>query len=462
MNLKIGIPLIQNAFNGRAGWVGGLYYIKNCLNAIAALPLDQKPGVIVFLPSDFKEPLLLPEYTKNTDWLKLVKIPCDRNGQSLHLQKYIDANPCDLLFPFNSIPTFKFKGPMVGWLPDFQHKHLPRLFTEQDIEDRELAAHFILEYSTRIVCSSQDVLHDIVRYYPEFQNKADVLHFCSILPGSAFKKSPQSTLEKFGIQEKYIYLPNQFWVHKNHRTVFEAWKQLQEMGCQYLLVCTGSTKDYRNPNYFAELQAFIAEHGLQNSIKILDFIDREDQVQLYRSAAAILQPSLFEGWSTSLEDAKSLGKHLIVSDLPVHQEQCQKNTYFFEKLNPSSLAELIKNTWHELPQGYDFESEQQALIKYKQAIHDFGSNLVNTFSATENTDLSKNDKVRELVFRLSSELYIMQTHYTESADQIAELKQKLEAKQNIIDNHFKLISIILDKYRSFTHRLIQLVKRVTS
>ncbi|MHB1947717.1 MAG: glycosyltransferase family 4 protein [Gammaproteobacteria bacterium] len=459
MNLRVGIPLIQNAFNGRAGWVGGLYYIKNCLNALAALPAAQRPQVIVFIPADFTESLLLPEYTDNNTWLQLVKIPCDSNGQSLELQKYIDENPCDLLFPFNSIPTFQFKGPMIGWLPDFQHNHLPDFFTQQDIYDRELAAHFILEYSSRVVCSSHDVFQDIVRYYPKFQNKADIIHFCSILAKSALKQTPDVTLRKFGIHEKYIYLPNQFWIHKNHKMVFEAWQQLKADGNHYLLVCTGSTLDYRNPHYFTQLQTYLETHELQKSIRILGFIDREDQIQLYRGAAAILQPSLFEGWSTSLEDAKSLGKHLIVSDIPVHREQCCKNAYFFEKTNATALAALIKNTWSQLPDGFASDEEHQALTAYQADIQTFGTQLVSLFSTTLSANLSQDDKIRELVFRLSSELYNMQAYYTQNTNQIAQLKEKLESKQKIIDGHYKWFSIFLDKYRSFMHRFIRLLKR---
>ncbi len=42
---------------------------------------------------------------------------------------------------------------------------------------------------------------------------------------------------------------------------------------------------------------------------------------LLRGAAAVLQPSRFEGWSTIIEDAKSLGKPIVASDIAVHREQ---------------------------------------------------------------------------------------------------------------------------------------------
>ena len=40
-----------------------------------------------------------------------------------------------------------------------------------------------------------------------------------------------------------------------------------------------------------------------------------------RQSVAVLQPSLFEGWSTTVEEAKSIGKTILLSDIPVHREQ---------------------------------------------------------------------------------------------------------------------------------------------
>jgi len=39
---------------------------------------------------------------------------------------------------------------------------------------------------------------------------------------------------------------------------------------------------------------------------------------MVRSQAMIL-PSLYEGWSTALEEAKALGKDCLVSDIQVHR-----------------------------------------------------------------------------------------------------------------------------------------------
>ena len=80
---------------------------------------------------------------------------------------------------------------------------------------------------------------------------------------------------------------------------------------------------------------------LNNEIKFLGFIPREDQLNLIKISLGVIQPSLFEGWSTVIEDAKALEKFIFASDLPVHREQAQTNIEFFDPLEPNSLAKLL-------------------------------------------------------------------------------------------------------------------------
>ena len=55
-------------------------------------------------------------------------------------------------------------------------------------------------------------------------------------------------------------------------------------------------------------------------------------------SVALLQPSLYEGWSTLVEEAKALSKFIVLSDLPVHREQINKNVAFFDPHNANELA----------------------------------------------------------------------------------------------------------------------------
>src|SRR5262249_46677915 len=70
-------------------------------------------------------------------------------------------------------------------------------------------------------------------------------------------------------------------------------------------------------------------------------IPRYDQIMLMRGASAIVQPSLFEGWSTVLEDTRALGKPIIASDFPVHIEQNLPQALYFRQGDSTDCARAI-------------------------------------------------------------------------------------------------------------------------
>jgi len=62
-----------------------------------------------------------------------------------------------------------------------------------------------------------------------------------------------------------------------------------------------------------------------------------------RNSQAVVQPSFFEGWSTVIEDARSLQVPVVASNIPVNIEQLGDEGTFFDPNNPEDLAALINN-----------------------------------------------------------------------------------------------------------------------
>jgi hypothetical protein len=57
---------------------------------------------------------------------------------------------------------------------------------------------------------------------------------------------------------------------------------------------------------------------------------------------AILQPSLFEGWSTVIEDARSLQVPVIAANLNVNMEQLEETGTYFEPHNVRQLVSILE------------------------------------------------------------------------------------------------------------------------
>ena len=57
---------------------------------------------------------------------------------------------------------------------------------------------------------------------------------------------------------------------------------------------------------------------------------------------AVINPSKSEGWSNTVEQAKAMGKKIILSDIKVHLEQRDSNCVFFQADNYMQLNNILK------------------------------------------------------------------------------------------------------------------------
>ena len=255
---------------------------------------------------------------------------------------------------------------LISWLPDFQYLHLPELFPTVDPERETRRLLELAGGSDAVVLSSRAALEDFRRIAPpDILARTSVLQFVSQPAWGDAGADP--ALEagrlgaKYGFQGKFFFLPNQFWSHKNHQVVFEAVNLLKRAGLDVLVLCTGNLRDYRlKDNTYAEgLQDYIRENSLEGNIRILGLIEYGDVLALMRSSLAVLNPSRFEGWSSTVEEARSMGKNLILSNIAVHIEQNPPRAAYFSPDDVQALADILGRTWHADPQQWSAELEAQ-------------------------------------------------------------------------------------------------------
>jgi len=98
-----------------------------------------------------------------------------------------------------------------------------------------------------------------------------------------------------------------------------------------------------------------------------------------RRSIAIIQPSLFEGWSTVVVEGRCLGKTMILSDIDTHIEQSPPNCKYFNKNSVTNLAYKIEQVWNSSKPGPNIKSDKVARLKNKQEVKDFGFRLLELF-----------------------------------------------------------------------------------
>ena len=178
----------------------------------------------------------------------------------------------------------------------------------------------------------------MLQFYPNTQALIDVYSFVSLIENVKHTFTLKTT-----IPQNYFIVCNQFWPHKNHLVVLQAVHYLKTQNQTIHVVFTGKHNDVRNEKYVTELKNYINKNNINSLITFTGFISREDQIELIKNSKAVIQPSLFEGWSTVIEDAKALNKYIIASDIEINKEQIQRDVSFFAVDDYIQLSEHLIN-----------------------------------------------------------------------------------------------------------------------
>jgi glycosyltransferase involved in cell wall biosynthesis len=389
MNKPFRIGLIMQ---GDRSWIGGMEYIRSIVRALASLPQETRENIEVSLlcsrytDRDFIESmqsclqkvyvfdeLIVRTLFNRAKWAfkrHLFRSPDYRYDVILKRCKF------DFVYPCTSVYNGFSPKEAAAWIPDFQHKYLPGFFSDEEIEYREKLYSMLARKANQIVLSSRSAESDFKKFYPEASHKTEVLSFRTIPQPQWYAASPLEIQTKYFLPDKFFIISNQFWQHKNHLVVFDALRILKERGISPTVVCTGHIGDYRYPEYSDVILQTIHKSGLGQQVYLLGLIPKNDQIQLLRRSIAMIQPSLFEGWSTVIEDARCFGKPVILSDFPVHMEQNPPSARFFERTSPDKLAPIIADYWELFAPGPNLEHEATAREKNGKEIQEFAVNFL--------------------------------------------------------------------------------------
>lgn len=378
---------------GDDAWMGGIQYTLNIINAINSLDNSMDFEIHLFKSNQQKF-----EKLSNFSNIKLIVREVEKefptwkfsNRLLWFVQRKINKriNPrietffvheqFDYIFP-TLLSSVGNKINSGSWIADFQYHHFPDGANPAITAAAEHTISNIVNNSKKIILSSYYCQKDCHELFPASIGKTYVMPFTVSIDASIFQNNNFLLIkEKYQLPDKYIMVSNLFAPTKNHTTLFKALGIIREKGILVNLVCTGNIVDYRNQSYANEILQLITDNKIRSQVHLLGLIPRIDQLMLYRMALALVQPSINEGWSTLVEEAKALGKILILSDIPVHLEQCPGNPNFFTALDPVDLANKIIAIWNENESKTfpDSQIELDSFAKYQDQVKIFGNRFI--------------------------------------------------------------------------------------
>lgn len=379
--MRVGFTLI-----GGREWTGGYNYL---LNLVRVLQGYRDCGVepVLFVGSDVADeqlaelsalltqpPLRSPVFNRRLSSLRLARA-CVL-GDTPEVAEQFRRAGVDVVFEAAQFYGWRFPLATLAWTPDFQHHHLPHMFTSRQWWRRELGYRAQVTAGRVLMLSSEDARVDSERFYPASRGRTVVVRFAVQPPSMAQEHGP-ALLDRYGLPPRYLYLPNQFWKHKNHAVVIEALALLRQRGQRVVVAASGNPNDIRHAGHYRRLIERVRELGLEQDFRFLGLLPYADVVGLASQSHALINPSFFEGWSTTVEEAKALGVPLVLSGIAVHLEQAGAGALYFDPASPASAAEAMLQAWRrdDLPSPAErrAQAESESSVRVREFAFAFAS-----------------------------------------------------------------------------------------
>ncbi|MES2571745.1 MAG: hypothetical protein V4710_17045, partial [Verrucomicrobiota bacterium] len=242
MTLHIGLIM-----QGGAGWMGGSEYIKNLAHALHAAAREEPGAFEISLISG--QPLDAALREELPGLREIIELPPRRFGTvgrylkmgNRALASAIKRAGIGFAYPFTydneynlgvALPLGSQLAPCrwAGWIPDFQHRELPALFSQREIARRDRGIDLLSHDARSIVFSSQSAADNFYRFCPGAPARAEVLRFCTAPAPAWYEAEPETVRARYHLPERFFLVSNQLWQHKNHLLVFDALERLARRG----------------------------------------------------------------------------------------------------------------------------------------------------------------------------------------------------------------------------------------
>lgn len=224
-------------------------------------------------------------------------------------------------------------------------------------------------------------------HYPASRGRTHVVHFSVTAPDLATPAQRLDVRNAYGLPERFLYMPNQLWRHKNHLVVIEALKLLEGRGRDdVVIVASGKQLDAYAPDHAPRVIDRVRCLGLERRFRLIGEIPYAHVGVLMQSCDALLNPSSCEGWSTTVEEARAAGTPLLLSDLAVHREQAGTDAQYFDTGDAEALARSLDN-FVPLPRQVRMVREDHARKDSTRRVREFGERFATLVEACVRGDV---------------------------------------------------------------------------
>jgi glycosyltransferase involved in cell wall biosynthesis len=208
------------------------------------------------------------------------------------LRRDLELDRLDAIhFPLSLMLPRVDQPPAATTVLDLQHEDNPEFFGRAELTYRKIVYGWTIRRSRIVITISEHARQTLIERYQLAPDRVRAIQLA--VDHDVF--TPSDKVSQGGL----LLYPARHWAHKNHARLFEAFAQLRGERPDLRLVLTGEGD-------FGKLPEGVEARGR---------VSRGELVELYRSAAALVFPSLYEGFGTPVVEAMACGCPVACSNV---------------------------------------------------------------------------------------------------------------------------------------------------
>ena len=223
----------------------------------------------------------------------------------------------DVLHYALTVDVPKVDVPRVVTIFDLQHLDLPELFGRAERVYRRWAYDGSARRADAVVVNSQFVRRSVITHLGVEPERVHTIPLG--LDHSRFAPGAEQ-------REPFLLYPARPWPHKNHERLFEAFALLRRERPELQLVLTGGGHEGR---------------PVPPGVVVEGLVSDDELVSLYRRAACLVFPSLYEGFGQPPLEAMACGCPVAASNIPAIAEACGDAAALFDPHDPEDIAAVV-------------------------------------------------------------------------------------------------------------------------
>jgi glycosyltransferase involved in cell wall biosynthesis len=215
------------------------------------------------------------------------------------------------------IPPTRDRPPAAATVHDLQHELYPQFFSRAERAYRRFVYGQTVTASRIVIAISEHGRQTLLQRYGIDPERVVVIPL-----GIDHERLRPGDVRR----EPFLLYPANPWPHKNHARLYEAFALVRRERPELRLVLTGTGHDTA---------------ALPDGVETRGRVSDADLVALYRTAAALVFPSLYEGFGLPPLEAMACGCPVATSNATSLPEVCGDAAAYFDPLSVEDMARAI-------------------------------------------------------------------------------------------------------------------------